>query len=130
MDEARTPELKMATDFVPSMCILWKAFGLSCGVGVVPIGAFHKKNFRCILVSSRSCTMLENEGKRCFTSSLNYWSNKTLESNMSQTCLLETPYTELAALQMRYTDFSGVVDCTVVWRSSVKGDYATEDQES
>jgi hypothetical protein len=84
MDEARTPELKMATDFVPSMCIPWKAFGLSCGVGVVPIGAFHKKNFRCILVSSRSCTMLENEGKRCFTSSLNYWSNKTLESNMSQ----------------------------------------------
>ncbi len=31
--------------------------------------------------------MLENEGKRCFTSSLNYWSNKTLESNMSQNAM-------------------------------------------
>jgi hypothetical protein len=27
--------------------------------------------------------MRENEGKRCFTGLLNYWSNKTLESNMS-----------------------------------------------
>jgi hypothetical protein len=35
------------------------------------------------LVSSTSCTMLENEVKRCFMSSLHYWSNKTLESNMS-----------------------------------------------
>ncbi len=27
--------------------------------------------------------MPENEAKRCFMGSLNYWSHKTLESNMS-----------------------------------------------
>jgi hypothetical protein len=83
MDEESTPEMKMATAFVKSMCIPWKGFGLSCGVGFAPIGAFHKKNSPFTSVSSSLCTMPETEVKRCFMRSLSYWSNKTLESNMS-----------------------------------------------
>src|SRR2546428_10174935 len=86
MDGESTPEMKMETAFVKSMSIPWKGFGLSCEAGCAPIGAFHKRNFRSTSVSSSLCTMPENEGKRCFMRSLSYWSNKTLESNMSLTC--------------------------------------------
>jgi len=75
MDEESTPEMKMATAFVKSMCIPWKGFGLSCGVGFAPIGAFHKKNSPFTSVSSSLCTMPETEAKRCFMRSLSYWSN-------------------------------------------------------
>ncbi len=34
--------------------------------------------------------MPENEAKRCFMGSLNYWSHKTLESNMSLTRYRDT----------------------------------------
>ena len=61
----------------------WSLFG----VGFAPIGAFPKRNSRSTSVSSSLCTMPENEAKRCFMRSLSYWSNKTLESNMSlKTC--------------------------------------------
>src|SRR5712691_6423772 len=83
MDGASTPEMKMATACVKSMSIPWKGFGRSCGAGCALIGAFHKKNFRSTSGSSSLCTMPENEAKRCFMGSLNYWSHKTLESNMS-----------------------------------------------
>src|SRR5712691_33407 len=84
IDGASTPEMKMATACVKSMSIPWKGFGRSCGAGCALIGAFHKKNFRSTSGSSSLCTMPENEAKRCFMGSLNYWSHKTLESNMSQ----------------------------------------------
>jgi hypothetical protein len=45
-------------------------------------------------------------------------------------CLLETPYTELSVLEMRYTDLSGVVDHPVLQRVRAKGVYAAEDQGS
>ena len=83
MDEERTPEMKMATACVKSMCIPWKGFGRSCGAGFAHIGALHKKNSPCPSGSSRLFTMPENEAKRCFMRSLRYWSHKTLESNMS-----------------------------------------------
>jgi hypothetical protein len=83
MDRESTPEMKVGMAFVKSMSIPWKGFGPSCGAGFAPIGAFHKKNFRSTSVSSSLCTMPENEAKRCFMGSLNYWSHKTLESNMS-----------------------------------------------
>src|SRR6266568_2642785 len=83
MDGESTPEMKMETAFVKFMSIPWKGFGRSCEAGCAPIGAFHKRNFRSTSVSSSLCTMPENEGKRCFMRSLSYWSNKTLESNMS-----------------------------------------------
>src|SRR2546427_4303918 len=90
MDGESTPEMKMETAFVKSMSIPWKGFGLSCEAGCAPIGAFHKRNFRSTSVSSSLCTMPENEGKRCFMRSLSYWSNKTLESNMSHEYLCPT----------------------------------------
>ena len=37
--------------------------------------------------------MPENEGKRCFMRSLSYWSNKTLESNMSQVLYVKQSFT-------------------------------------
>jgi hypothetical protein len=40
MDEASTPEMKMATASVKSMSIPWKGFGPFCGAGCVPIEAF------------------------------------------------------------------------------------------
>src|SRR5713101_8045913 len=83
MDGESTPEMKMGTAFVKSMCIRWRASGLSCGAGFAHIGAFHKRNSRSTSVSSSLFTMPENEAKHCFMRSLSYWSHKTLESNMS-----------------------------------------------
>src|SRR3989442_15128660 len=56
-------------------------------------------NSRSTSVSSSLCTMPENEGKRCFMRSLSYWSNKTLESNMSLFEMLVWPYIDRSKLQ-------------------------------
>src|SRR5262252_2740036 len=83
MDGASTPEMKMATACVKSIAIPWKGFGHSCGAGCALIEAFHKRNSPSISVSSSSCTRPENAGKHCCLPSWSYWSDKTLESNMS-----------------------------------------------
>src|SRR5712691_13270668 len=91
MDMESTPEMKMAMAFVKSMSIPWKGSGRYYEVGSAPIGAFHKKNFRSTSVSLSLFTMPESEGKRCFMRSLSYWSDKTLESNMSQEAYQQRP---------------------------------------
>ena len=83
MDEANSLETKMAMVFVKSMCIPWKASGLSCGVGCARIGVYPKRNSRSTWVSSSLCTTSASEAKRCLVRSLSYSSHKTLESNKS-----------------------------------------------
>ena len=81
--EANSLETKMATVFVKSMCIPWKASGRSCGVGCARIGAYSKRNSHSTWVSSSLCTTSASEAKRCLVRSLSYSSHKTLESNKS-----------------------------------------------
>jgi hypothetical protein len=83
MDGESMPEMKMAMACVKSMSIPWKGFGHSCGAGCALTEVFHKRNFRSTSVSSSLFTMPENAGKHCCMHSWSYWSDKTLESNMS-----------------------------------------------
>jgi hypothetical protein len=83
MDGANSLEMKMATAFVKCMSIQWKVSGHSYAVGFVRIGVFRKRNSRSTWDSSSSFTTCESEAERCWVHSLNCWSHKTLESNMS-----------------------------------------------
>src|SRR5262252_9237966 len=58
--------------------------GRSYAVGCVHIGAYLKRNSRCIWGSSHLCTTCASAAKRCFLRSLSSWSRKTLESNKSE----------------------------------------------
>jgi hypothetical protein len=81
MDGASSLAMAMAS--VKSMCIRWKGSGRSDAVGCVHIGAYLKRNSRCMWGSSNLCTTSASEAKRYCLRSLSCSSRKTPESNQS-----------------------------------------------
>ena len=83
MDGASTPAMKMATAFVKCMSTRWRAFGHSCVVGYVRIGASPKRNCRSTSVSSSSFITCAGEAKHCWARSLSCSFQKTPDPNKS-----------------------------------------------